>query len=188
MKPESARTRKCIFMAIMLFCSFLSSQDKNINLTTEVPRDSLLKIAHAIIDSARCRILVTVDESGKPHAREMDPFQPDSNMVVWLGTNPNTRKVKQIEKNPNVVMFYYDTKGLSYVSMEGTARLVDDPAEKTRHWKEYWKRYYADKGRDYILIQVIPSRLEVVSYRHKLFWKTESFLPHSVEFDAGKIK
>jgi hypothetical protein len=65
---------------------------------------------------------------------------------------------------------------------------VNDPAQKARHWKESWKRYYTDKEKDYILIQVIPARLEVVSYKHKLFWKTESFVPHSVEFDADKIK
>jgi general stress protein 26 len=188
MKLESTGMRKCIFIAIIFLCSLLSAQDKNLNLTTEVPRDSLLKIAHAIIDSARCRILVTVDEYGRPHAREMDPFKPEEDMVVWLGTNPNTRKVRQIAKNSNVAMFYYDTKGLSYVSLEGTARLVNDTTEKTRHWKEYWKRYYQDRDKDYILIQVIPSRLEVVSYKHKLFWKTESFLPNSVEFDAGKTK
>jgi general stress protein 26 len=188
MKTNSGNTIRCAAFLSFFSISSLFSQSPNINLTHDTPRDTLLKIAHAIIDSARCRVLVTVDENGKPHAREMDPFEPEKNMVIWLGTNPHTRKIRQIEKNPNVVMFYYDTKGLGYVSIEGTARLVDDPAEKTRHWKEYWTRYYADRDKDYILIQIIPSRLEVVSYKHKLFWKTDSFLPHSVEFDAGHIR
>ncbi len=188
MKIESGKINGCFLFAFILFSSFVFAQEPDIHVTKEVSSDSLLKIAHAIIDSARCRILVTVDENGKPHAREMDPFKPEENLVVWLGTNPNTRKVRQIADNPNVVMFYYDTRGMSYVSIEGTARLVNDPIEKTKHWKEYWKRYYADRDKDYILIRIVPSRLEVVSYKHELFWKTESYLPHSVEFDAGHIR
>ncbi|MFH1196758.1 MAG: pyridoxamine 5'-phosphate oxidase family protein [bacterium] len=182
------RKSMIILFALFFLASLLIAQNENNSVRTEVSRDSLIKVARSIIDSARCRVLVTVDEFGKPHAREMDPFIPDENMIIWLGTNPKTRKVKQIENNPNVVVFYYETKGLSYVAVEGKATIVKDPDQKAKHWKNYWKRYYPDRDKDFVLIQVIPDNLELVSYKHNLFWNTDSFLPNSVKFDNAGIK
>jgi general stress protein 26 len=147
----------------------------------EISRDSLLSVARTIIDSAKCRIFITVDENGKPQARTMSPFPTEENMVIWLGTNPGSRKVKQIKNNPNVIVYYYDTKGLSYVSVSGQARLVNDPDKKAHYWVESWTRYYPDPDKDYILIEVIPKRLEICSFKHKLFWDSTG-KPAFVEF------
>ena len=177
-------------MIFMLFFvqSSLIAQDNNMRSQSTVPRDSLLKLSRTIIDSAKCRVLITTDENGIPHAREMSPFPPEEDMVIWLGTNPLTRKAKQIEKNPNVVMYYYDSKTLSYVSIQGKAQLVNDSALKTKYWKDYWNRYYPDRDKDYILIKIIPVRLEIMSFGHNILWLTESYLPHSVEFDYVDVK
>ena len=173
-----------MFNKLLIITVFLSLPvfSQNQNISADISSDSLFKVAHMIIDSARCSVLVSVDEEGRPHAREMDPFDPDENMVIWFATNPNTRKVQQIRNNPNVAVFYYDTKGMSYVSINGKAELVNDPAEKERHWKTYWKRYYPDRDKDMILIKVIPERMELISYKYKLFWKNESFMPQYIEF------
>lgn len=173
-----------MFNKLLIITVFLSLPvfSQNQNISADISSDSLFKVAHMIIDSARCSVLVSVDEEGRPHAREMDPFDPDENMVIWFATNPNTRKVQQIRNNPNVAVFYYNTKGMSYVSINGKAELVNDPAEKERHWKTYWKRYYPDRDKDMILIKVIPERMELISYKYKLFWKNESFMPQYIEF------
>lgn len=54
------------------------------------------------------------------------------------------------------------------MTVQGTARLVTDSVEKSRHWKEEWAGYYRDgpRGEDYLLIQSRPTRLEIVSPRH----------------------
>ena len=166
----------------MLMPFLLPAQNKYFT-KDKISRDSLLMVSKMIIDSARCRVLVSVDEEGKPHAREMDPFAPEEGMIIWFATNPNTRKVKQIKNNPNVAVFYYDTKTLSYVSINGKAQLINNPAEKEKHWKKYWKVYYPDRNKDMILIKVIPDRLELVSYKYKLFWQTDSFMPQYIKFN-----
>jgi general stress protein 26 len=173
---------------VLLISSPLLAQDEGVFSKRAVSRDSLLKISRMIIDSARCRVLVTVDENGKPHAREMDPFAPEQDMVIWFGTSPLTRKVTQIEKNPNVAVFYYDSKTLSYVSIEGKAQMVNDSDQKSKHWKDSWKRYYPDREKDFILIKVVPDRLELLSYKYNLLWATESYRPHSLEFNTGDLK
>jgi len=168
-------------LVIIVITSSLTAQDKQYQLQQEISRDSLLTVARTIIDSARCRTFITVDEDGKPQARAMSAFAPDENMVIWLGTNPRSRKVKQIQNNPNVMVYYYDVKGHSYVSVAGKARLVNDPRKKVQYWKESWKRYYPDRDKDYILIEVTPKRLEVCSYKYKLFWDPTG-KPAFVEF------
>jgi general stress protein 26 len=181
---KSFKMRGMLFYFV-LFSTGLIAQNKYLSPESTVPRDSLIKVAHTIIDSARCRVLISVDEQAKPHAREMDPLPVEDDMVIWLGTHPLTKKVKQIRANPNVVFYYYDTKAYGYVSIEGTAELVNDSAEKAKHWKEYWAQYYPDREKDFILIKITPVRFEIVSYKHQIFWITESFKPHSVELGPG---
>lgn len=188
MLSKFAKITICFLSALLFFSSPLPAQDDSASMQAEVSRDSLLKIAHIIVDSAKCKVLVSVDEDGKPHAREMDPFAPEENWTIWFGTNPNTRKVQQIKNNPNVAVFYYDSKSLSYVSINGTAELLNDQKLKQKYWKDYWDRYYADPEKDYILIKVVPDRLELISYQYQLFWTGDAFMPQVVEFEKGEKK
>jgi general stress protein 26 len=133
MSIASHKIIKTVLTLILFFTSLLIAQTEQFPAQREISRDSLLTYARIIIDSAKCRALVTVDEEGKPQARTMSPFPPEENWVIWLGTFPTSRKVKQIQNNPNVVVFYYDTKGMSYVSVSGKARLVNDPELKAKY-------------------------------------------------------
>jgi general stress protein 26 len=125
-------------------------------------RDRLLSAARTIIAGARYAALVTVDATGAPQARTVDPLAPDSAMVVWIGTNPRSRKVAEIRREPRVALHWLDPNVGGYVTLRGTARLVDDPEEKARRWRPGWEAFYPDRRRDLLLIQVHPSRLEVV--------------------------
>ena len=168
-------------LIILLIASSLMAQELLVKDRPEISRDSLLTAARIIIDSAPSRTLVTVDEYGKPQARIMSVFPPEENMVIWLGTSTNSRKVKQIRNNPSVVVFYYDTKGKSYVSVAGQAHIINDPEKKAHYWRDGWTRYYPDPEKDYILIKVTPERMEICSYKYKLFWDSKG-LPAFIEF------
>ena len=182
MKFKSQRPLHFIFVLVIIsIASSLMAQELLVKDRPAISRDSLLTVARTIIDSARCRIFITVDENGIPQARTMSVFPIEENMVIWLGTRTNSRKVKQIKNNPNVMVYYYDTKGLSYVSVAGQARIVNDPEKKAHYWKKGWTRYYPDPEKDYILIEVTPERMEVCSFKYKLFWDSEG-LPAFIEF------
>lgn len=179
---KSVRFTHPIFVFVLIsIASSLTAQELFVKDRPEVSRDSLLKVAQTIIDSAQSRTLITVDENGKPQARTMSPFPPEEGMVIYLGTNPRSRKVKQINNNPNVMVFYYDTKGFGYVSVAGKARIVDDPEMRALYWKESWTRFYPDPENDYVLIEVTPERLEICSFKYKLFWNSEG-RPAFVDF------
>ena len=67
-----------------------------------ISRDTLIAVAREIMDAARFCTFVTLDESGQPHSRTMDPFQPGEDMVVRMGTTRASRKVREIENDPRV--------------------------------------------------------------------------------------
>ena len=181
MRLQSVAYNKFLILFIFLFAIALQAQSKLFQ-QREIPRDSILKVAQIIIDSAKCKVLVTVDENGIPHAREMAPFPIEKDMKIWFGTFATSRKVKQILGNPSVAVFYYDANSQSYVSINGIARLVNDKEKKDKYWIEGWKVFYPDKDKEYILIEVTPDRLEVCSFKYKLFWD-ESGKPLSIDFN-----
>jgi general stress protein 26 len=118
----------------------------------------------------------------------MDAFAPDDNMIVWFGTNPLSRKVAEIRRHPGVTLYYFDRENLAYVTLHGIARLIDDPQEKLRHWKDDWKDFYPDRSKGYLLIEVQPLRLEVVNTKTGIVGKSRAWAPPSVTFAAPKRK
>lgn len=162
-----------ILVALLFSFSSLLAQENEDNVYQEITQNSLLRTARTIIESASCRVLITVDENGKPHARAMSPFPIEDNWVIWLGTTQGSRKTKQIQNNPNVIVYYYEPNGKSYVSLAGKARLVNDPDLKAKYWVEGWNQFYTDREKSYILIEVTPENLEIVSFEHNIFWDSK---------------
>lgn len=150
------------------------------------PPDSLLRAAREIMSTAGNCALITTDSLGSPQARIMDPFAPDSQMIVWLATNPRSRKVRQIKNQPQVTLFYFDKAGGAYVSINGRAVLVDDPQEKQLRWKAEWEPFYPDRRQDYLLIKVIPTRIEVVSIKHNIIGDDATWTVPAIELQPHR--
>ncbi|MFC2123275.1 pyridoxamine 5'-phosphate oxidase family protein [Bacteroidota bacterium] len=143
----------------------------------------LIKIAREIMISADVCVLITLDENGQPRSRLMDAFPPESDMVVWFGTNRKSRKVIQISANNRVTLFYQDPDKSGYVSIHGKAELVDRQEEKSKWWKEEWEDFYTNRKEDYLLIKVSPEWLEVLSYPHGITGDSITWQPPGVLFD-----
>lgn len=103
-------------------------------------------------------------------------------MIVWFGTNANSRKVAELRRHPRVTLYYFDRDSQAYVTIDGRARLVNDASEKARHWKEEWKTFYPNRDKNYLLIEVRPERLEVVNTKKGLVGDPRTWLPPSVNF------
>jgi general stress protein 26 len=150
--------------------------------SAEPGREQLLSAARKIMEAAQFCTLITIDENGQPQARTMDPFAPEDDMVVWLGTSSKSRKVRHIRGKPRVTLFYFDPEGLSYVSLAGKARLVDDEKLEERLWKEDWNSIYTDREETYLLIEVTPETLEIVSVAHGIDGDPVTWAPPVVIF------
>jgi general stress protein 26 len=94
----------------------------------------------------------------------MNPFPPEEDMTVWIATNNRSHKIQEIRNNPKVCLYYADhSKATGYVTITGTAVLVDDMNEKLKRKREYWSQAFPD-WKYLILIKVVPERMEVLNY------------------------
>lgn len=129
-------------------------------------RDTIISTAKNIIVTVRYCTLITLDSTGHPDARIMDPFLPDAEMVIWFGTNKNSRKVKQIENDSRVTLYYQAQNEVGYVIIKGHAYIVEDTLLKQTYWKSEWSRFYSDNKSNYALIKVLPEKLEIIDYQN----------------------
>ena len=178
-----SKTSLLIFL-FLSFASFLSysqnTEHKNFS------KDELLNAAREIIEGAGTCALITIDDSGLPAVRVMDPFPVEGDFTVWFGTNPKSRKVNQINNNPKVTLYYLEKNASGYVVIHGTAELVNDPSEKDKRWKTEWDAYYPNKTDDYLLIKVSPERMEVISYAHNIIGDPLTWEVPAVMFSSIK--
>ena len=171
---------------LLLLCFLIVSISKfntaQIIQSSQNHRDTLIVAAKEIIKAARYCALITTSSTGEIHVRTMDPFSPEDNMVIWLGTNSSTRKVKEIKNNHNVALYYNDPKGIGYVVINGKAQIIDDPEEINKRWKEEWTRFYPNREKNYILIKVVPEKMEVINYKLGIAGDPVTWLVPSIEF------
>lgn len=128
-------------------------------------REAVVTAARTVIAKARYATFTTLDERGAPQARIVDPFAPEGELTIWVGTNSRSRKVGQVSRDGRVTLTYFDRDGQHYVTIVGTATIVRDLAAREAHWKDEWKAFYPNgfRGDEYLLIRVDPIQLEVVA-------------------------
>ncbi len=148
----------------------------------EPDRPAALEAAREIIVGARYAALITTGPDGVPQARTIDPFAPEPDFTVWFATNPLTRKVDEIRRDPRVVLYWFDPGVEGYVTLRGRARLVDDAAERRRRWKPEWEPFYPDRERGYLLVAVTPERMEIVSPRRGITGDAVTWRPPTLRF------
>ena len=151
-----------LILAFTLFVAESRTQEKRV---AAADRDSVIAAAREIMAMQKYCALITVDSAGRPQARTMNPFPPEEDLTVWIATNSRSRKVREIQYNPRVCLYYADHNQASgYVAMTGKAILIDDMNEKLKRKRDYWDQAFPD-WKYLILIKIIPERLDVLNYR-----------------------
>lgn len=142
-----------------------------VRVDAQAPTPSQIRAAtFDVMKVARYCTLITIGEDGQPQARIVDPLIAESEGSIWMATNPLTRKVKEIERDPRVVLTFFNAAAGEYVTVRATATVVTDPARKAAHWKPEWNAFYKEqtRGADFMLFELRPTRFEVSSPRHKM--------------------
>ena len=147
-------------------------------------RNQVLSAAREVMQKARYCSLVTIGADGHPQARIVDPLGPDDAFTVWVATNPLTRKVAEVKRDPRVTLICFETGSESYVTVLAQASIVTDPDEKARRWKNEWTPFYSRgaAGDDVTLIRLAPRRLEIVSVARGMAGDPKTWRPLAVEF------
>jgi general stress protein 26 len=147
-------------------------------------RPAMIAAARELIGSQTYCALITLDETGRPQVRTMNPFPPEEDMSVYMATSTRTLKYRQIQRDPRVTLYYSDhMKGNGYVALSGRALLIDDPAEIQKRKRAYWDKSFDPGLKNLVLIKVVPERLELVVYNKPGLEQDKStWRPPTIEF------
>ena len=120
------------------------------------------KFKEMIKDIDLC-MLTTVDESDDLHSRPMSlNSHVDESGNLWFFTSSNSHKTSEIERVPNVNISFVDTRQQRYVSVSGSAELVQDRQKIKELWKPVLKAWFPDgpDQRDLALLKVKMKKAE----------------------------
>ena len=145
-------------------------------------RAALVAAAREIMGAQTYCALITIDDTGRPEVRTMNPFPPEEDMTVWIATNTRSRKVQQIRKDPRVTLYYSNHgSAIGYVALQGRAQLTEDPAEIQKRRRAYWDQAFPGL-KNLTLIKVVPERIDVLNYKAGTQPNPETWRPPSIEF------
>ncbi|MCJ7508964.1 MAG: pyridoxamine 5'-phosphate oxidase family protein [candidate division Zixibacteria bacterium] len=108
--------------------------------------------------------LATCD-GNQPIVRSMSAIVEDD-MNIWMATSSNSRKVKQIKKNPKICLaFVKQPNGDRSAFVMGKVKIIDSLKEKKRIWKIAgydMSQYFKDgpQSKEFCLLKVIPKKIE----------------------------
>lgn len=144
-------------------------------------RARILGAASRIFRAARYCTLATSGRDGQPEVRIIDPIEPSGpGFEVYFATNPRSRKVAQLRRDPRASLLCFDAAGKASVSLAGRVARVSGK-EQALHYKEEWKGFFdRDKPQSYALYRLSPTRVEVVSPRDGLSGDPATWAPDAV--------
>jgi general stress protein 26 len=172
---------KSFFPVLLLLLSSSVSLHSQEHLKS-ADRDSLIVAAREIMSLQTYCGLVTVDSTGQPHARTMNPFPPEDDMTVWMATSTDSRKAREIAHDPRVCLYYADHgTAIGNVSIVGKAYLVQEPSEISKRERGYWQQAFPDRSK-LVLIKVVPEKIEVLNYKRGFHNDPRTFQVPVVEF------
>ncbi len=167
---------------ILLLTLFITCFASNLFAQSEVNRDTVLVAAREIIIQTTYCGLVTVDSNGQPQVRTMNPFPVKDDLVIWFATSRSSRKAGELKANPKVAVYFADhNTAKGYVNISGKAEVIDDKELLQKMKREYWEGI--PNWQDiFVLIKIVPERLEVINYKHGLNNDPQTFKAPSIEF------
>lgn len=149
---------------------------------SETTREEAIKIIASIIKDVKFAMLTTTSDEGHLHARPMTTQQKEYDGDLWFIGAKDTEATHDMKARPQVnVSFSNPGKG-SYLSLNGTAELVDDRSKLDELWSDIYKIYFPE-GKEDPNIQLIK-----VNANGAEFWEGEGKARTLFQIAKGLIK
>jgi len=133
---------------------------------------------YEMLERFESAMLVTHNPDGTLDARPMRVAEVEPAGSLWFLTSRSSRKVNEIAGDPRVLLVYEDDN--QYLSISGTARVVDDGLRTRRLWKEPYKVWFP-KGPDDPDLALLSVEPEIAE-----FWDVGGMKGLRYLFDAAK--
>lgn len=108
-------------------------------------------------------VFTTRGSDGAPlHARPMAYRSIDDDADLWFFTKKSSRKAKEIEADPQVLISFADPKAQHFVSITGRAEIVADRAVVQERWSEIYRAWFPGGPNDeeVVVVRVHAERAE----------------------------
>lgn len=126
--------------------------------------ESIEKVAD-IIKDITITMLVTLDARGLPRSRPMTTQKTPFDGTLWFFTSRDAEAAHDIQRAPNVNLAYASTGSESYLSVTGSAEVVEDRAKAQELWNPILKAWF--EGPDDPMLRLIR-----VDVEHAEYWDT----------------
>jgi general stress protein 26 len=169
-------------IAICFLLSLSSLIPVNLRAQAPISNDTIKVAAREIIKQTTYCGLVTIDSTGQPQIRTMNPFPANDEFIVWFATSRSSRKVREIRNNPKVCVYFADhVSAKGYVNITGTAEVIDDKELLNKMKRDYWQSI-PNWQNIFVLIKIVPKTIEVINYKHGLNNDPKTFKAPSIVF------
>ncbi|HTP12675.1 MAG TPA: pyridoxamine 5'-phosphate oxidase family protein [Bacteroidota bacterium] len=150
--------------------------------------EQLLAAVRELITSTEYCFFITDTPDGHPHARLMQPYEPETDLTLYFGASPRSRKVRELSRQSKISLAFYNQQQTAYVTLLGSASTTDDPSLCRKYWRANWNDLFpgGPESSDYILIRFVPDRIEMMNYAHQVMPQPYSLHPTILRRDGQK--
>jgi general stress protein 26 len=111
-----------------------------------VPTEKKLDELGDLIGDMKVALMTTRRADGSLVTRPMATQEHGRLADLWFVTSNETHKLDELRADPNVCLGYYDDDSTEWVSVSGTATLLQDREKIRELYKPDWKAYFDDQG------------------------------------------
>ncbi len=129
----------------------------------EHDRQQHIKQLAGMIRDVDIAMFTTVGVDGRLYSRPLGTQEVEFDGDLWFATEADSPKVAEIALNPRVNVSYSSPSGNTYVSVAGTARVVDDRAKIEELWSPAMKVFFPG-GKDDPNLRLIHVSAESAEY------------------------
>ncbi|KAI9023539.1 putative bli-3 protein [Phycomyces nitens] len=102
---------------------------------------------HRLIEGIKvCMMTTRCSDTGRLFSRAMSPRMPDGRVPadLWFFTNNSSHKLDELVKDPNVNLGFYKPSTAEWISVSGTATLVNDREKIAELYAPDIKAWFGD--------------------------------------------
>jgi general stress protein 26 len=110
-------------------------------------REDAIRKLRSLMEDINICMLTTVDADGRLHSRPMAVQKAEFDGDLWFLTGKSTGKTGEIRRDQHVNVSFADEDDQRYVSISGTATVLDDRDKIKQLWKPLYKAWFP-KGLD----------------------------------------
>ena len=125
-------------------------------------KEGSIKKLNDLIKDVKVAMLTTIDW-GVLRSRPMQTQEAEFNGDLWFFTSSDTHKTEEIEKDRRVNVSYASPSSNTYVSVTGTAQIVNDRQKIEELWNPIYKAWFP-KGLDDPTLCLLKVTVEQAEY------------------------